>query len=66
MTKADGQDALDEHRLDEFNDELAILVKIFPDVLPDVFREMLLRFDGESRLEVVANQLLTKEDEWVK
>ncbi|KAL8855025.1 MAG: hypothetical protein Q9221_000222 [Calogaya cf. arnoldii] len=66
MTKADGQDALDEHRLDQFNDELAVLVKIFPDVLPDVFREMLLRFDGGSRLEVVANQLLTKEDEWVK
>ncbi|KAL8757135.1 MAG: hypothetical protein Q9199_002448 [Rusavskia elegans] len=66
MTIVDGQDAPDEHRLDELNDELAVLVKIFPDVLPDVFREMLLRFDGESRLEIVANQLLKKEDEWVK
>ncbi|KAI4268182.1 MAG: hypothetical protein L6R38_007930 [Xanthoria sp. 2 TBL-2021] len=66
MTIVDGQDAPDEHRLDELNEELAVLVKIFPDVLPDVFREMLLRFDGESRLEIVANQLLKKEDEWVK
>ncbi|KAL8888914.1 MAG: hypothetical protein Q9215_003723 [Flavoplaca cf. flavocitrina] len=59
-------EGLDEHRLHEFNNELAVLIKIFPDVLPDVFREMLLRFDGDSRLEVVANQLLKKEDEWVK
>ncbi|KAL9001581.1 MAG: hypothetical protein Q9169_000157 [Polycauliona sp. 2 TL-2023] len=66
MTIVDGQDVFDEHGLEQLNDELAILVKIFPNVLPDVFREMLLRFDGRSRLEVVANQLLKNEDEWVK
>ncbi|CAL8580898.1 hypothetical protein XPA_006614 [Xanthoria parietina] len=66
MTNVDGKDALHEHQLDELNDDLAVLVKIFPDVLPEVFREMLLRFDGQSRLELVANQLLLRQDAWVK
>ena len=66
MTNLDGPDATYESMVGELNDELIILIKIFPDVLPDVFREMLLRFDGKSRLEVVANELLKNEDTWVK
>ncbi|KAL8732097.1 MAG: hypothetical protein Q9166_003052 [cf. Caloplaca sp. 2 TL-2023] len=66
MASVGDQDAEHERLLAELNSELAILIKIFPDVLPEVFREMLLRFNGESRLEVAANQLLKSEDRWVK
>ncbi|KAL8734105.1 MAG: hypothetical protein Q9181_003314 [Wetmoreana brouardii] len=62
----DHQDADYENHLAELNAELEILVKVFPNVLPEVFREMLLRFDGESRLELVVNQLLKYEALWVK
>ncbi|KAL8775352.1 MAG: hypothetical protein Q9209_000360 [Squamulea sp. 1 TL-2023] len=65
MANFDDHDDAQERHLGELNNELAVLVKIFPDVLPDVFREMLLKFDGESRLDIVANQLLKNEDRWV-
>ncbi|KAL8946451.1 MAG: hypothetical protein Q9222_007158, partial [Ikaeria aurantiellina] len=50
----------------ELNHALVKLVQIFPNVLPEVFREMLLRFDDESRTETVINHLLKHEDLWVK
>ena len=56
----------DEGNLAELNDSLAILATMFPRVGAVVFREMLQIFDGESRLHVVAEQLLKHQDEWVK
>ncbi|KAL8689724.1 MAG: hypothetical protein Q9218_004669 [Villophora microphyllina] len=55
-----------ESHLAELNAALETLVQIFPNVLPEVFREMLVRFDGESRVEVVVSQLLKYENLWVK
>ncbi|KAI4185940.1 MAG: hypothetical protein L6R41_003808 [Letrouitia leprolyta] len=56
----------EECQLAKLNDALALLGQIFPAILPEVFREMLLRFEGESQLELVINQLLKNEDRWVK
>lgn len=56
----------DEKDLAELNTSLTVLATIFPRILPEVFREMLQIFDGESRLHVVAEQLLKHQDEWVK
>ena len=56
----------DEERLAELNGSLTVLATIFPRIAPEVFREMLQTFDGESRLHVVAEQLLKHQDEWVK
>ncbi|KAL8935748.1 MAG: hypothetical protein Q9211_004530, partial [Gyalolechia sp. 1 TL-2023] len=56
----------DEGRqLVKLNDELRLLTEIFPSVLPEVLREMLLRFEGESNVELVINQMLKDEDRWV-
>lgn len=56
----------DEERLAELNCSLAVLANIFPQILPEVFREMLQTFDGESRLQVVSGQLLKHKDKWVQ
>ena len=56
----------DEERLAELNGSLTVLATIFPRIAPEVFREMLQSFDGESRLHIVAEQLLKHQDEWVK
>lgn len=53
-------------RLAELNDSLSILTTIFPRILPEVFREMLNTFDGDSQLHLVAEQLLKHQDTWVK
>ncbi|OAX85463.1 hypothetical protein ACJ72_00142 [Emergomyces africanus] len=50
----------------ELNDALATLTQLFPDVKVEVFRELLVRFDGKSRLHVCVEQLLRYRDEWVK
>lgn len=44
--------------LRELNDALHVLIQVFPDVQPEVFREMLLNLSKESRLEVVTEHLL--------
>ncbi|KAF1353858.1 hypothetical protein BDV97DRAFT_290514 [Delphinella strobiligena] len=44
--------------LRELNQALRVLVDVFPNVEPDVFREMLLNLSEESRLEVVTEHLL--------
>lgn len=49
----------------ELNDALKILADLFPDVRTEVFRELLRRFDGESRLHVCVEQLLRYRSEWV-
>ncbi|EGE06687.1 TRIAD3 protein [Trichophyton equinum CBS 127.97] len=57
----------ENHReLRERNDALNVLARIFPDIHPEVFRELLTRFDGNSRLEVSVEQLLRYRSEWVK
>lgn len=49
----------------ELNAALEILAWIFPDVQIEVFRELLVRFDGESRLQVCVEQLLRHKKAWV-
>jgi hypothetical protein len=52
--------------LSQLNDALVALAAIFPDVKPEVFREMLSTFSGDSRLHVVAEQLIKHKAKWVK
>lgn len=63
-TKATG--GSDEESLADLNNSLTVLATIFPRVGPEVIREMLQIFDGESRIHVIAEQLLKHQDEWVK
>ncbi|KAJ5486312.1 hypothetical protein N7530_000612 [Penicillium desertorum] len=57
----------EEHKreLEELNTALETLVRIFPDVQIEVFRELLLRFDGQSRLQVCVEELLRHKKKWV-
>ena len=50
----------------ELNKSLHILATIFPRILPEVFREMLLVFHGASRVEIVVDQLLKHQGKWVR
>ncbi|KAI9933477.1 hypothetical protein ASPWEDRAFT_116110 [Aspergillus wentii DTO 134E9] len=50
---------------EELNNALETLARIFPDVKVEVFRELLVRFDGLSRLQVCVEQLLRHKQEWV-
>lgn len=50
---------------EELNNSLETLVRIFPDVKIEVFRELLVRFDGKSRLHVCVDQLIRHKDKWV-
>ncbi|KAJ5096137.1 hypothetical protein NUU61_005493 [Penicillium alfredii] len=50
---------------EELNAALETLARIFPDVRIEVFRELLVRFDGLSRLQVCVEQLLRNKEEWV-
>ena len=50
---------------DELNAALETLARVFPDVRIEVFRELLVRFDGLSRLHVCVDQLLRHKDKWV-
>lgn len=52
--------------LRNLNTSLEALAAVFPDVQPDVFRELLTSFDGESRLALVADALLKNRMAWVK
>lgn len=51
---------------DELNAALETLAGTFPDVRVEVFRELLVRFDGESRLQVCVEQLLRHKEKWVE
>ncbi|MCJ1470640.1 hypothetical protein MMC07_009286 [Pseudocyphellaria aurata] len=48
------------------NKALRILVTFFPQILPEVFREMLTNFDGDSCLFVIVDQLVNHTDKWVR
>ncbi|CAG7923685.1 unnamed protein product [Penicillium olsonii] len=50
---------------DELNAALETLVHIFPDVRIEVFRELLVRFDGLSRTQVCVEELLRHKKKWV-
>ncbi|KAH0147730.1 hypothetical protein KCU67_g11732, partial [Aureobasidium melanogenum] len=52
--------------LGELNTALGALVDMFPDVQPDVFREMLLNLSKESRLEVVTEHLLRNGAQYIQ
>ncbi|GIZ43923.1 hypothetical protein CKM354_000713200 [Cercospora kikuchii] len=56
----------DEPDLRELNSALLALVDIFPDVQPEVFREMLVNVSEESRLQIVTEHLLIKKAKWAK
>lgn len=51
---------------EELNGALETLACTFPDVRIEVFRELLVRFDGESRLQVCVEQLLRHKEKWVR
>ncbi|KAG9763000.1 hypothetical protein KCU73_g1642, partial [Aureobasidium melanogenum] len=62
------EDVMEEEDADlgELNTALGALVDIFPDVQPDVFREMLLNLSKESRLEVVTEHLLRNGAQYIQ
>jgi hypothetical protein len=57
------QDAPD---LRSLNAALQALTDIFPDIQPEVFREMLASFSDESRLQVITEALLKHGHKWVR
>ena len=61
-----GKDDAEETDLRNLNVSLQALTDIFPDVQPEVFREMLASFSEESRLQVVTEALLKHGDKWVR
>ncbi|KAK8176118.1 hypothetical protein IWX90DRAFT_511672 [Phyllosticta citrichinensis] len=60
------QDDEEDAGLKELNSQLDILTAVFPHVQPEVFREMLNSFSEESRLHVITEALLKKQDKWVR
>jgi hypothetical protein len=52
--------------LRDLNTALQALTDIFPDIQPEVFREMLSSFSEESRLQVITETLLKHGHKWVK
>jgi hypothetical protein len=55
-----------EPDLAELNAALSALVDVFPDIQPEVFREMLVGVGPESRLQIVTEHLLQKKAKWVQ
>ncbi|KAJ9629901.1 hypothetical protein H2203_002286 [Taxawa tesnikishii (nom. ined.)] len=56
----------EEPDLRDLNTALRALTDIFPDVQPEVFREMLLSLGEESRVAVVTEHLLRDKAKWVR
>jgi len=57
---------LDEPDLRDLNVSLQALTDIFPDIQPEVFREMLSSFSEESRLQVITETLLKHGHKYVR
>lgn len=55
-----------ERWLCELNNSLRLLAQIFPNIRPEVFREMLTSISDESRLYVVTEMLLKDNEKWIK
>lgn len=58
--------ATEDGYLAESNNALSALATIFPQVMPEVFREMLTQFSGKSSLQIVVEQLMLHKDKWVR
>lgn len=56
----------EEPDLRVLNNALRALLEVFPNVQPEVLREMLARVSETSRLEIVTEQLLKNETKWVQ
>ena len=56
----------EEAERDGLNDDLTIVSGLFPDIQFDVLRELLVKFDGDSRLQICVEQLLRHRTKWVK
>jgi hypothetical protein len=54
-----------EPDLRDLNAALQALTDIFPDIQPEVFREMLQTFSGESRLEIVTETIMKEGAKWI-
>jgi IBR domain, a half RING-finger domain len=54
-----------EKERQELNDDLINLSRLFPDVQIEVLREILVKFDGDSRLHICVGQLLKHRTQWV-
>ncbi|KAF2824503.1 hypothetical protein CC86DRAFT_371816 [Ophiobolus disseminans] len=61
-----GHHGLDEPDLRDLNVSLQALTDIFPDIQPEVFREMLSSFSEESRLQVITETLLKHGHKYVR
>lgn len=61
-----GQHGLDEPDLRDLNAGLQALTDIFPDIQPEVFREMLSTFSDESRLQVITEMLLKQGHKYIR
>lgn len=48
------------------NKDLFVLANVFPNVKYDCLRELLRRFDGDSRLEICTEQLYRYKTEWIQ
>ncbi len=48
------------------NEDLVALSRLFPDIQFEALREILVRFDGDSRLNICLGQLLRNRTQWVK
>ena len=56
----------EEAELQELNQSLQDLSNLFPDIQPEVFREMLATFSRESRLHVITEALLKDRSKFVR
>lgn len=52
--------------IQDLNASLVTLISLFPQVQPEVFREMLLSISDESRLQLVTEHLLQRQAKWVR
>ncbi|QRD06843.1 hypothetical protein JI435_127420, partial [Parastagonospora nodorum SN15] len=65
-TRPGSSHGLDEPDLRDLNVSLQALTDIFPDIQPEVFREMLSSFSEESRLQVITETLLKHGHKYVR
>ncbi|KAF1813212.1 hypothetical protein P152DRAFT_457574 [Eremomyces bilateralis CBS 781.70] len=57
---------LDPPNLRDLNTSLQLLSEVFPEIQPEVLREMLSSFSEESRVQVVTENLLKNPSKWVR
>lgn len=62
--KKDAEQKEEDAKAKALNKDLRVLADFFPDVQIEVFRELLVRFDGDSRLQICTEQLYRFKGEW--